>query len=207
MYELINGHFESVLNSLPRNFVEDYDWLLEQIGQARTIEYQRRYRTFWAMNRPVSNPAFYNAYFEALSAPSGQAGTLEEIVRNLHLIPPHPDGPQSLQFSFATKLMHMRNPCLPVYDSQIAAFYFFEAPSGSGNPDDGIKRLLDFYDFLKIEYARVLKESLLATSIDAFRHRRSPRRFTDERIVDSLLWAFVRLRKGDDAFNKQIAYS
>jgi hypothetical protein len=207
MYELINGHFEIVLNSLPRNFVEDYDWLLEQIGQARTSEYQRRYRTFWAMNRPVSNPSFYDAYFEALSAPSGQEGTLEEIVRNLYLIPPHPEGPQSLQFSFATKLMHMRNPHLPVYDSQIAAFYFFEATSGGGNTDDGIKRLLDFYDFLRREYVRVLNDSLLATSIEAFRRQLLPKHFTDERIVDSLLWAFVRHRKGDDVFNRQIAYS
>jgi hypothetical protein len=207
MYELINEFSENVLNSIPPKFVEQYEWLLEHIGQARTVDYQRRYRSFWAMNRPVSNPAFYDAYFEALSAPAGQAGTLGEIVRALYLIPPHPDGPRTLQFSFATKLMHTRSPHLPVYDSQIAAFYFFEAPSGSGNLDQRIKRLVDFYEFLIKEYARVLKDGLLATAIGAFRRQRAPQHFTDERIVDSLIWPFVRLRKSDDSFNSQIAYS
>jgi len=43
----------------------------------------------------------------------------------------------------------------------------------------------------------VLNGGLLATAIQEFRLKLNPQHFTDEKIVDSLIWAFVGLlRKG-----------
>jgi hypothetical protein len=57
--------------------------------------------------------------------------------------------------------------------------------------------LVAFHGFLTQEYARVLNGGLLASAIQEFRLRLNPQHFTDEKIVDSLIWAFVALlRKG-----------
>ena len=56
---------------------------------------------------------------------------------------------------------------------------------------------MTFHSFLAEEYARVLKGGLLNVAIQEFRLRLKPQHFTDEKIVDSLIWAFVALlRKG-----------
>jgi hypothetical protein len=207
MYKLINQFSKQVVDNIGSQYVEDYNLLIQHTGQANEDDYQTRYRRFWAMNRPVSNPAFYTAYFEALNAPADIVGTLEQLILALYAIPTHRDRNQSLQFSFATKLMHMRDIHRPVYDSQVSAFYFFIKPSLNAALQERINGYVHFYNFLTNEYARILRNSLLAASIDEFRRHYDPKYFTDEKIIDSLIWSFVGLRKRDAAFNYQIAYS
>jgi hypothetical protein len=115
----------------------------------------------------------------------------------LHAASARQNGQKSLQFSFATKLLHMTNQHSPIYDSQVTSFYFFQEPSTEVGLQKRINGLVDFHGFLAQEYARVLKGGLLASAIQEFRLRLKPQRFTDEKIVDSLVWAFVALlRKG-----------
>jgi hypothetical protein len=101
----------------------------------------------------------------------------------------------------------MRDIHRPVYDSQVSAFYFFIKPSLNAALQERINGYVHFYNFLTNEYARILRNSLLAASIDEFRRHYDPKYFTDEKIIDSLIWSFVGLRKRDAAFNYQIAYS
>jgi len=99
-----------------------------------------------------------------------------------------------LQFSFATKLAHMVDPRLPVYDSLVAAFYFHVPRSGASQLETRLRDLLSFYKFLRVEYARVLGDGLLADAIQRFRARfPDNNEICDERVVDWLLWAWVSL--------------
>ena len=100
---------------------------------------------------------------------------------------------------------------MPIYDSQVAAFYFFQEPDIKDAKDPGdLKRRIgvftSFHDFLRQEYARVLQNNLLASAIKEFRVRLSPQHFTDEKIVDSLIWAFVGLLWKGGLQKGQIAY-
>ncbi len=91
----------------------------------------------------------------------------------------------------------MTNQHSPIYDSQVATFYFFQEPSTDVGLQQRIDSLVAFHSFLAEEYARVLKGGLLASAIQEFRLRLKPQRFTEEKVVDSLVWAFVALlRKG-----------
>jgi hypothetical protein len=147
------------------------------------------------MNAARLSPAFYTAYFGALIAAKNQTPTLSNVAQILHAASARESGQKSLQFSFATKLMHMTNPYLPIYDSQVTAFYFFQEPSTI--LQQRINGLVAFHVFLTHEYARVISGNFLAIAIQEFRDRLKPRNFTDEKIVDSLIWAFVALlRKG-----------
>jgi hypothetical protein len=80
-------------------------------------------------------------------------------------------------------------------------------PSPDKELRERIGRFVAFYDFLKREYARVLDEKLLATAIRTFRSRFTSSHFTDEKVIDSLIWGFVDLSNKDALINNQIAYS
>jgi hypothetical protein len=148
------------------------------------------------MNAAQLSPAFYTAYFGALTAAISNAPTLSSVAQTLHAASARQNGQKSLQFSFATKLLHMTNQHLPIYDARIAAFYFFATPANK-DLQRRINRFVSLHSFLIAEYARVLNGGLLASAIQEFRLRLNPQHFTHEKIVDSLIWAFVALlRKG-----------
>jgi hypothetical protein len=146
-----------------------------------------------------------------MSVATKQTPTLGALAPNLHAASTNSKGRQSLQFSFTTKLLHMTNQHLPIYDSQVAAFYFFQEPDikDPKDPQDLQRRiatLVTFHDFLRQEYRRVLQNNLLAPAIQEFRVRLSSQHFTDEKIVDSLIWAFVGLVWKGALQKGQIAY-
>jgi hypothetical protein len=206
MYSLINQYAGTILGTIARNHVTEYDWLLQNIAQVNEQDYQRRYRAYWAMNAAQLSPDFYTAYFAALDEARDRALTLDVLSRRLYDASARRDGSRSLQFSFATKLLHMANPHLPIYDSKVAGFFFFRAAPGDLPLDQRISRLVTFHGFLTQEYARVLNDRLLAVAIEPFRQQLQPQHFTDEKCIDSLLWAFVTLLEGGGLPNRQIVY-
>jgi hypothetical protein len=197
MFRLIEAHCESVVASVPQDHVPNYDWLVENLRQVGELQYQARYRVFWAMNVVRPSPIYCAEYFRRLEAATGNLPMLGSLVTDLYNLPVQANGRQSLQFSFATKLLHMQDRHLPIYDSQIAAFYFFQEPDRSLDLRQRVKRLDDFHAFLRRQYARILEDGLLTKSIAAFQAQFKPVHFTDEKIIDSLIWAFVsKLRNG-----------
>jgi len=193
MYALINQHIQIILRSIAPDHATEYDWLIQNVSQAGTAEYQANYRQYWAMNAARLSPAYCATYFQELQAALTNPPALRSLVGKLYKTPTQGSGKQSLQFSFATKLLHTANCQSPIYDSFVAAFYFFQAPD-SGRPLEGrITELVAFHDFLCKEYERVLANGLLAESIQAFRSQFNPQHFTEEKIIDSLIWAYVGL--------------
>ncbi len=117
------------------------------------------------------------------------------------------NGDRSIQFSFATKLLHIADPRLPIYNSRVADFYFFQSPARSLSLKQRIGRFLDFHTFLMQEYRRVLEQGLLTVAIQEFRRQFNPQHITDEKIIDSLIWAFVTLLNEGGIPNKTVVYS
>jgi len=93
----------------------------------------------------------------------------------------------SIEFSFATKLAHMVDPTRPIYDGNVRALYLLKEPNGNVN------YCHEVYNFLVTEYARVKGDHLLDESLNRFRQELNPgTSFTDEKIIDSLIWVFVK---------------
>jgi hypothetical protein len=207
MYILINRFAEAVVGFIPHNHVADYEWLLQNTAQVTTPDYQKKYRLYWAMNVAQMSPLFYAAYFRTLDIAMKQTVTLREVAQILYDASARRDGRQSLQFSFATKLLHMTNPSLPIFDSQIAGFYFFQEAATGLNLQQRIDGFAAFHDFLVNKYARVLKCGLLAEAIQEYRCQLKPQHVTDEKIVDSLIWAFVGLLRKGALPKNQVTYS
>ncbi len=199
MYRVIEKYPSAVVSKITGSYVTEYEWLLDNPDKVLGDEYQRIYRNFWAMNAAFPTPAFCSTYFSmldnALNNPQNPP-TLTHVVKTLYPLTervtkrgkrePFPP------FSFATKLLHMTNTALPVYDKWVVGFYFLRKPTVTkrgGGVDGQIADYIKLHDFLIEEYARILQKGLLSKAIQEFETRKS-RRFSKEKIIDSLIWAF-----------------
>ncbi len=199
MYRLIEKHAGIIVKRITQDFVRKYDWLVENADKVMGSEYQMKYRDFWAMNAALPSDEFCNAYFSTLHSALNKAKdtpSLTDIVKILYPFterkgknPKKPFPP----FSFATKLQHMTNTALPVYDKWVVGFYFFRVPklTKTGGVERQIADYIKIHDFLIEEYARVLDEGLLSRAIQEFESELKPRHFSKEKIIDSLIWAFA----------------
>lgn len=210
MYCLINTHIPQILQNIQNKdpgHVYDYDYLIQNLQQATTPQYQRKYRNYWRLNVARLLPSYYHQYFQQLqSGLSGSPPQMQALVTQLYQIPTHANGRQTLQFSFCSKLCHMLDPHLPIYDAMIAAFYFYIEPNPKTPCQQRIAHHMTFYNFLIKEYNRVLTAGLLTTAIQQFRQHFSPQHFTDEKVIDSLIWAFVTLARQGGVINGTIVY-
>src|SRR6267378_5386407 len=114
MYTLINRNAERIVGEISLQFVTDYEWLLTHQSEAKSSEYQRTFRKFWAMNAAQLSAEFYTAFFELLCTVAERRPSLNQVCCSLYECSSRRDGSKSLQFSFATKLLHMGNPRLPI---------------------------------------------------------------------------------------------
>ena len=206
MYNLINAHIQAILSTIPQNHVTEYDWLIQNLNQCATPQYQARYKNFWRLNAARLSANYCNVYFQALQAAQAVPTTIGGLAQQLYNTPTHGNGRQSLQLSFTTKLLHMVNTNAPIYDSLVAAFYFFQEPGRNQTLQHRVAAYVAFHTFLTQEYAMIIANNLLAPSIQAFRHQLNPVQFTDEKVIDSLLWAYVAMLRNGGITNGTIIY-
>ena len=190
-YDLINQHNAEILATISPAHVADYDWLRANLHLAETHDYQQRYRTYWGMKTAHLSYSFCDAYFNILHRHLDKTPDLGDVMIELYKIPTHRNGRRSLQFSFATKLLHTINNNTPIYDSRVAQFYSLK--KSKWKPiKHRIADFVEFYQFLQTEYRRIIALDLLGPSILAFRHTFHPQYFTDEKVIDSLIWGYIQ---------------
>ncbi len=204
MYELININLLAILKSLPLQLghVDEYDYLMQNRYLVGDLGYQKRYCTYWRLFGAGLSADFRREYFTILQEHLNNNNTnLEQVLRKLYIKPVNAKGHRKIQFSFSSKLIHMVDPHSPIYDSMVASFFSFNAKAKT--TEEKISELLEFHQFLVAEYQRVLKLDLLTPSIQQFRQLFSPIKFTDEKVIDSLIWAFLQWQREDHEHDKR----
>lgn len=89
----------------------------------------------------------------------------------------------------------------------IADFFFFSPPDSNKELDFRLQSLSTFYAFLCNEYQRVLEHDLLEPSILRFRQIRGvDDTYTDEKIIDTLIWPFVTSLRNGALMDARIMY-
>jgi len=200
MYKYINAYADTLLqDSKLDRAVRDYCDLCRDFDVtdvANDTEYQRRFRRFWALNAARLNDQWIRRYFNLLQSHKGRSdASLESIVHALASAPTTPR--EALQFSFATKFLHMLDQTQPVYDSLIASFYFFSPPGPDRPFDRRLSRLLQFHQFLQSEYRRVIATGMLSAAAQQFRAAfPNAASLTDVKVTDFLIWTYVRCLRG-----------
>ncbi len=199
MYSLINKHIDRLLTEgfRPEYLPEYFNLLVENPEKVRTNEYQRTYVTTWKLGRLGFDDRHWGEYFNRMynllqNPPSNSEAWLKELhdlASSLYQIKTKRLR-NVLPFSACTKLAHIVNNHLPIYDSKVAAFYLW-SPTAARAFERRIMDHLEFYNKLLLEYAKVIQTGLLNEAIEEFRRRFYSRVCTDERILDFLIWSWV----------------
>jgi len=196
MYQFINENIAKVLDTVDRKRdIDPYLKMAEMFSAGSVFdnyEYKTTYRKYWQLNAARLSDSYCNHYFQVMEdyRHKDQIG-IEAVVKALYEVPSNSKGIKTIQFSFATKLLHTIDNTRPVYDSLVGDFYFFPQIKPSWKYDKKLSAYIHAYDFLLREYKRVLVKGLLSESLQKFRERfRLPHAYTDQKIVDTLLWKF-----------------
>jgi hypothetical protein len=206
MYKLINLNKKQIVESIEESHITDYEYLIRNSDNSDNEDFQKKYKNYWRLNAARLSQKYCKEYFNNFKNFKKNGWSIKELAKELYDIPTHKNGRKSLQFSFCTKLVHMVDNNLPIYDSMIRDFYFYKEPI-SGSPfDERIENYVRFYQFLIEEYQRIISNGLIKESLLLFHKRFQPNYFSDVKIIDSLLWAFVSLLKKGGFLNKDIMY-
>ena len=177
MYTLIRQNVSVLLDAIdPATDVSVYQQLMDELQRTDVTQdrlFQRAYRRYWQLNPARLSEPYLQAYFDLLERLKArpETVTVETVARELYALPTHGNGRQSLQFSFASKLVHMLRPDQPVYDSLIEAFYFLPTGGQTDDLEPKLARLLRSHAFLYREQGRILNEGLLEIGRASCRER------------------------------------
>ncbi|MGD1019178.1 MAG: hypothetical protein ABSA12_07645 [Verrucomicrobiia bacterium] len=203
MYSVINQYANEVVASIDHDHVSTYlDLTCNLPGRLGEEAYRRRYRQFWVMRGLSAH--FYESYFQTLAGAQHNHITFRDALEILHQVPCTQNGSLRVHASFASKLCHMCDPRLPIYDNLVADFFFFERPNYDQNPEGRIVEYERFYQFLVAEYDRVIRMGLLAVAIGVFRAQFPQPGLTDQKVIDSLVWSFVKQLRNGALLNAQV---
>lgn len=213
MYQLINENIVKILDTIDRKKdIDPYLKMAAMFSAGRVSdndEYKTIYRKYWQLNAAKLSDHYCNYYFQVMENYRHKDHIeIEDVVKSLYDIPSNSKGIKALQFSFATKLLHTINNTLPVYDSLVGGFYFFPPIKPSWEYAKKLSVYTKAYDFLLNEHKRVLDKGLLSESIQKIRERfRLPLAYTDEKVVDTLLWKFSAYMRTGAVILGKIQYS
>jgi hypothetical protein len=211
MYICINQNIETVLSEIPKRHGTDYQWLTETLKNtdvSRNVEFQRKYRSYWVMRYISPDSQFNQMYFSILEKLKNNKNLdFRTVAEQLNSIPHDSEGKRSsFHFSFISKLLHSIDNSSPIYDSMIKDFFYLPGIDGS-NIEKKIKQSEIILNFLSKEMARIKSEGLLKEAINQFKKRFQLSSFSDYKIIDSLIWAFVKSARNGGFLNGQLKFT
>lgn len=184
----------SIINKLEKrkNDVDRYFYITSVFEQNEPIsdneEFKETYKTFYVMRTAGLSQQHFDKYFELLD---GQVNNLERILNELYEIKTLKQQ-NSLQFSFATKLLHTVNNNLPIYDNQVKKTLGLPDPFkySDNSRYKKTKAILTYYENLKMIYRQLLEKASIKKLIEDIRNKFgwTADQISDVKILDFILW-------------------
>lgn len=203
MYRIITQNIDRILDNIDEELdIRIYLSLLNRVHNidvTQDKDFQNNYCRYWRLYGAGLSQEFRSAYFQLMEKYKDKNPLdIKEITRTLYDIPSNKKGKKTLQFSFASKLIHTLEPHRPIYDNMVATFYRFSVPNHTKSYGLRILCYLNFYDSLIKEYESVLTNGLLSQSIESFKHKFSiSDAYTNEKVIDTLIWRSMDLKQKD----------
>jgi len=184
---------DSIINKLKKreNDVDRYFYITSVFAQNKPIsgnvEFKEKYKSFYVMRTAGLSQQHFDKYFDLLDR---HVNNLETILNELYVIKTLKQQ-NSLQFSFATKLLHTLDNNLPIYDNQVKKTLGLPDPSNSSDSKDRrIRSILSYYEKLKKIYRQLLEKDSVKKIIEDIRENFgwTTDKINDVKILDFVLW-------------------
>ena len=183
----------SIINKLGnrKNDIDRYFYITSVFAQNKPIsgneEFKKTYKSFYVMSSAGLSQQHFDKYFELLDR---RVNNLETILNELYKIKTLKQL-NSLQFSFATKLLHTLDNNLPIYDNQVKKT--LGLPDTYNFLDSRYKKtraLLAYYENLKMIYRQLLEKAPVKKLIEDISKKFgwTADQINDVKILDFILW-------------------
>ena len=211
MYRLINSNIDILLRGISKKeHIDPYISICTSFEKRenKCPEFKTTYRKFYQLNAARLSNDFCESYFSLLEENREKDEIdIRDITNRLYEIECNKKGTHAVHFSFSSKLAHTLDNRLPVYDSMVAAFYFFPNIKPNWKKGEKIEEYLKSYEFLISEYHRINDESLLKHSMDKFRKQFDVGdEYSNIKIIDTLIWRYTALLKTGAVRDSQVKY-
>jgi hypothetical protein len=182
----INKHEKLILDSIDAESVDIYLFIKERYEKKETDSIFRFvYRSFYGLDNAGLTDELKEKYFYLLN---NQKNDLKEILDELSKIKTL-SKKESIQFSFATKLLHTLDNNLPIYDSAVASLLKLRI-YGSKNK---LNVCLEKYESLKEDYALLLRYDLSILSKFREKFKLMSKSISDVKVLDFILWTLGKM--------------
>jgi hypothetical protein len=183
---------DDVLLTLKQRDIGEYCWIKERFEKGdilKDLEFQHRFGNFYIMNRAGLSDALKKRFFKLLS---GKESDLECILNELYKIPTLRKT-HSIQFSFATKLLHTVNNNRPIFDRMVSKIIDKQVEGNS--KEEKIKSCVEIEEFLDNLYYDLIKDNRIKRVISMFRKKFSvdENKISDIKALDFIIWALGRI--------------
>jgi len=185
----IDRNQDKILSNLKQEHIDIYCWIKKEFDKdkniAKDLEFQRKFKVFYIMNSAGLSDKQKEKFFELLS---NKEKNLEYILSELYKIPRR-DGKNSIQFSFATKLIYTVDNTKPIYDRNVAKI--INKNVLGANEKEKINSCIEIFNYLNELYLSLIKENKIKKVISRFRKKFdvNKNRISDVKILDFIIWS------------------
>lgn len=168
--------------------VRVYEWLEAHKGEPRNPVFQFVFRSYYRIDNAGLTADWKVRYFEFLSQ---RESGLRTILEGLYHFPTAKKV-KSLQFSFATKLLHTLDPAQPIYDSKVAELLGLSVKRGKDFAANVDACVAAYADLREAQRQLLLDEGVKNRVAALKAHYDS--RISDEKALDFLIWSVGKER-------------
>jgi len=188
---------EDILSNLNSKSIKDYIFIKNEFDNDNILnnsKFQSRFKSFYRMNSAGLSDSQKKRFFELLSDKSDKQENLTYILSELYEIP-RLNRTHSIQFSFATKLLHTINNNKPIYDKKIAEI--INICVQGANKNKKILSCIEIYNFLEKLYLNMLQDKTIINIISEFRlkFKVNEKNISNIKVLDFIMWSLGDLKR------------
>jgi hypothetical protein len=175
--------------------VDKYVWIQKNVSSTsiQTEDFQRVWSDFYRLNNAKLSKEKKQGFYEVF------AKYLANDVSYIELVSEMVSVTGKVESSFSSKILHTKNPNMPIIDSNVAKELGWDLPSKKPTQGTKIKATVQMVDRLSAYYANCFTKDGWAEVSEAFDAYLAVPEFeyTEVKKIDILLWQFYRTRLGD----------
>ena len=197
--EYLSKNAERIVGNIDQESVDVYLFLKDQFNSSNVSEnylFQFVYRSFYRLDNAGLTSEFKTKYFDIFEQNRNSSKIeIKEIVSTLYKYP-NLKKQNSLQFSFATKMVNMISDLTPIYDSEVARIFKFKNPSYSKCFDERLDILVDNLNTLKDSYRNIEESGKLTEILNIFESKKQNiSLLSNTKKLDFLIWSAGKIKK------------
>lgn len=187
---------DEILSNLNFEFVAVYVFLNDEYSKGDILNnfvFQYVFKSWWGIARAGWSDEMKKRFFELLSE---KQLDLKTILSELYEIPTL-RGANTIQFAFATKLLHTIDNDNPIFDKMVGKIIGMEVmKAGKGDENERINSCIEIQNYLKELYNRLKTDEKIKQVILKFRlkfKKVHSEKITDIKILDFIIWSLGQL--------------